>query len=60
MYALPCKPILLFPLQVLTGALTPTLLFAARYAVPLEASGPTAGVFRIFPAKVPTIQTRLL
>lgn len=46
-------------ISVLRGGPAPRLLLASRYAVPIDASGPTPGAFRVFPARVPTIHTSL-
>jgi hypothetical protein len=44
-------------ISVLRGGPAPRLLLASRYAVPIEASGMSAGSFRVYPARVPTIHT---
>ena len=47
-------------ITVLQGQTTPRLLVASRYAVPIDASGPSAGAFRVFPARVPTIHNSMI
>jgi hypothetical protein len=46
-------------ISVMRGGPVLRLLLASRYAVPVEATGPAAGTFRVFPARVPTIHAPL-